>query len=198
MGLADAVGAGPFLLAGLEVSDTALTIVSATGQQLRVAREAKAASDGIVTGQGVPKRCGIRIPELDFPVHSDPGQKWAIAGESELAVAGFVARDGFDWISGFRVPVADQVRVANEGVFGKIPGRVACKTRIGAEVELRHDCFVTRCLNDVVDVLSYAVGGVAGYDALERVCCGARLDETCAIVLAFEVVGAIVVGSPFL
>ncbi len=75
MGLADAVGAGPFLLVGIEVSDTGLTIVSDTGQQLRVEMEAKAARDGIVTGQGVQKRGGIRIPDFDFSVHRDPDQK---------------------------------------------------------------------------------------------------------------------------
>ncbi len=91
---------------------------------------------------------------------------------------------------------ADKVRVADEGVLGKILYRVAFKTRIGAEVELRHECFVTRCPDDVVDVLSYAVGVVAGHDASDRVFCGARQDETFAVVLAFEVIVTSVIGLP--
>lgn len=57
---------------------------------------------------------------------------------------------------------------------------------------------MTGCLDDVADVLSYAVGVVAGHDTPEGVFCGAREHEESAIVLAFEVVGTIVVGAPFL
>src|SRR5437899_12241982 len=62
---------------------------------------------------------------------------------------------------------ADQLAAFNKRVFPVSSVGIALEHRVGGEIELCHQCLVTRSGNFVVDVLSYAAGLMAGHVGFE-------------------------------